>query len=49
LPADPASVSRRNPINTPKSMVEIGGKPILWYVMSHYYSYGMNEFFIAFG
>jgi glucose-1-phosphate cytidylyltransferase len=33
----------------PKPMVEIGGKPILWHVMRHYYSYGMNEFVIALG
>src|SRR5437762_5549386 len=33
----------------PKPMVEIGGKPILWHIMKHYYSYGMNEFIIALG
>jgi glucose-1-phosphate cytidylyltransferase len=33
----------------PKPMVEIGGKPILWHIMKHYSSYGMNEFIIALG
>jgi glucose-1-phosphate cytidylyltransferase len=33
----------------PKPMVEIGGKPILWHIMKHYSSYGMNEFVIALG
>lgn len=33
----------------PKPMVEIGGKPILWHIMSHYSSFGFNEFIIALG
>jgi glucose-1-phosphate cytidylyltransferase len=33
----------------PKPMVEIGGRPILWHIMKHYSSYGMNEFVIALG
>ena len=33
----------------PKPMVEIGGRPILWHIMSHYSSYGFNEFIIALG
>lgn len=33
----------------PKPLVEIGGKPILWHVMRHYYAFGMNEFVIALG
>lgn len=33
----------------PKPMVEIGGRPILWHIMMHYYYYGFNEFFIALG
>ena len=33
----------------PKPMVEIGGKPILWHIMKHYSSYGINEFIIALG
>ena len=34
---------------TPKPMVEIGGKPILWHIMSHYASYGFKEFVICLG
>ncbi|MGV3615620.1 MAG: glucose-1-phosphate cytidylyltransferase [Fimbriimonas sp.] len=33
----------------PKPMVEIGGKPILWHIMSHYSRYGFNEFVVALG
>lgn len=33
----------------PKPMVEIGGKPILWHIMSYYSSFGFNEFVIALG
>ena len=33
----------------PKPMVSIGGKPILWHIMSHYASYGHNEFILALG
>ena len=33
----------------PKPMVPIGGKPILWHIMSHYASYGYNEFILALG
>lgn len=33
----------------PKSMVEIGGKPILWHIMQHYSLYSFNEFIIALG
>ncbi|MCA0930684.1 glucose-1-phosphate cytidylyltransferase [Ruegeria profundi] len=33
----------------PKPMVEIGGKPILWHIMMHYYRYGFDEFVIALG
>ena len=33
----------------PKPMVEIGGKPILWHIMSIYWSYGFKEFTIALG
>jgi glucose-1-phosphate cytidylyltransferase len=28
----------------PKSMVEIGGKPILWHIMKMYSAYGINDF-----
>ena len=33
----------------PKPMVEIGGRPILWHIMSHYSAHGVNEFVIALG
>lgn len=33
----------------PKPMVEIGGWPILWHIMMHYYTYGYNEFVVALG
>ncbi len=33
----------------PKPMVEIGGLPILWHIMSHYASFGHDEFVVALG
>jgi glucose-1-phosphate cytidylyltransferase len=33
----------------PKPMVEIGGRPILWHIMKHLSSYGINDFVIATG
>jgi glucose-1-phosphate cytidylyltransferase len=33
----------------PKPMVEIGGRPILWHVMKHFWHHGHREFFIALG
>ena len=33
----------------PKPMVEIGGRPMLWHVMSIYSGYGYREFVIACG
>jgi glucose-1-phosphate cytidylyltransferase len=33
----------------PKPMVEIGGQPILWHIMMHYYHYGFKDFVIALG
>jgi glucose-1-phosphate cytidylyltransferase len=33
----------------PKPMVEIGGRPILWHIMSHYARYHHSEFVIALG
>lgn len=33
----------------PKPMVEIGGKPILWWIMNHYASFGHKDFVIALG
>lgn len=34
---------------TPKPMVEIGGKPILWHIMKTYSEHGINEFIICCG
>lgn len=33
----------------PKPMVEIGGQPILWHIMKHYYHFGVDDFVIACG
>jgi glucose-1-phosphate cytidylyltransferase len=33
----------------PKPMVEIGGKPMLWHIMSIYASHGFSEFIVACG
>ena len=33
----------------PKPMVEIGGKPILWHIMSIYAGYGFKDFLVACG
>lgn len=33
----------------PKPLVEIGGKPILWYIMKIYSAYGFNDFIICCG
>ena len=33
----------------PKPMVEIGGRPMLWHIMSVYSAYGYNEFVVALG
>jgi glucose-1-phosphate cytidylyltransferase len=33
----------------PKPMIEIGGRPILWHIMMHYYHYGFQDFVIALG
>ena len=30
-------------------MVEIGGQPILWHIMMHYYQYGFKDFAVALG
>lgn len=34
---------------TPKPLVEIGGRPILWHIMKHYAQCGFREFLIALG
>jgi glucose-1-phosphate cytidylyltransferase len=36
-------------VNKPKPMVEIGGRPILWHIMMHYYHHGFKDFVIALG
>jgi glucose-1-phosphate cytidylyltransferase len=33
----------------PKPMVEIGGRPILWHILSHYAHHGFREFYVALG
>lgn len=33
----------------PKPMVRVGGKPILWHIMSYYASFGYNEFVLCLG
>ncbi|MCP4133189.1 MAG: glucose-1-phosphate cytidylyltransferase [bacterium] len=33
----------------PKTMVEIGGKPILWHIMKIYSYYGFNDFIVCLG
>lgn len=33
----------------PKPMIEIGGKPILWHIMKHYYHFGVKDFIILAG
>jgi glucose-1-phosphate cytidylyltransferase len=33
----------------PKPMIEIGGKPILWHIMSYYAHFGFNQFAVACG
>ena len=33
----------------PKPMVQIGGKPILWHIMSIYSKFGFNDFILLLG
>ena len=35
--------------NIPKPMVRIGGMPIIWHIMKHYSTYGVNDFVICCG
>ncbi|WP_416695919.1 glucose-1-phosphate cytidylyltransferase [Candidatus Pseudothioglobus sp. Uisw_050_01] len=35
--------------NIPKPMIRIGGMPIIWHIMKHYSSYGINDFVICCG
>jgi glucose-1-phosphate cytidylyltransferase len=34
---------------TPKVMVEIGGRPLLWHIMRHYAHHGFREIYVALG
>jgi glucose-1-phosphate cytidylyltransferase len=34
---------------TPKPMIEVGGKPIIWHIMKIYSQFGINEFVICLG
>ncbi len=36
-------------VSIPKPMVEIGGKPIVWHIMKHYSTFGLNEFVLLLG
>ncbi|HLX53752.1 MAG TPA: NTP transferase domain-containing protein, partial [Aquella sp.] len=36
-------------ITTPKPMIEVGGKPILWHIMKIYSAYRFDEFIICLG
>jgi len=33
----------------PKPLVEVGGRPLLWHIMKHYWRYGFGEFVLALG
>ena len=35
--------------NTPKPLVQIGGKPIIWHIMKYYSTFGVNEFVLLVG
>ena len=39
----------QNYYNTPKPLIEIGEKPIMWHLMNTYADSGFNEFVIALG
>ena len=36
-------------VNTPKPMIEIGGRPIIWHIMKCYSHYGISDFIICCG
>jgi len=40
---------RDYPENIPKPMIPIGGKPILWHLMSYYSQYGHKDFLLCLG
>ncbi len=33
----------------PKPLIEVNGKPIIWYILTHFASYGFNDFIICAG
>lgn len=33
----------------PKPMIEVGGRPLLWHIMKHFFRYGINDFIICGG
>ena len=33
----------------PKPMIPIDGKPIIYYIMKHFYNYGFDNFYVAIG
>ncbi|CAN7560756.1 glucose-1-phosphate cytidylyltransferase [Phenylobacterium sp. LjRoot225] len=33
----------------PKPMIEVGGRPILWHIMTHYSRHGFNDFIVCLG
>jgi glucose-1-phosphate cytidylyltransferase len=35
--------------STPKALIEIGGRPLLWHLMKIYAHYGMNDFILCLG
>jgi glucose-1-phosphate cytidylyltransferase len=49
LAGTPAGCLSEETERKPKTMVEIGGKPILWHILMHYAHYGHEEFVIALG
>ena len=36
-------------INKPKPLISIGQKPIIWFIMNHFYKFGIKNFNIAGG
>jgi len=36
-------------VTRPKPMIDIGGKPILWHIMKHYSTHGIDDFVICLG
>jgi len=43
------NTAERTHFCSPKPLVEIGGRPILWHIMRHYSHHGLNEFVICCG